>query len=669
MARILVVDDERSIRVTIREFLTDAGYQVFTSEDAAQALAIMEAEDFDVVLSDIILPGMTGVSLAKAIKEAAPNVQIILMTGEPNVATASDAVRAGAVDYLVKPIGKRALLRSVSHAAQIKCLDDERRRLLRENRQHRDNLERLVEERTAAWRESEERMKLALRGADLGTWDWNVRTGERTVDERWAGMLGYTLDEIEPHVRARTDLVHPDDVAGAEEALAAHLMGKSDSYEAELRLRHKSGDWVWVLDKGRVLERDADGQPLRICGTHLDITRRKKVEAELSEILEHTHRVQKMEAIGVLAGGIAHDFNNILSAVMGYNDLAMETVAADSETHGYLTEVSRASSRAKNLVSQILAISRPGTHEQKPIKLHIVVEEALRLLRETIPTTIAFQREINPCCSIVMADASQVHQVTMNLCTNAYHAMSEHGGTLTVRLDETQVEGGVGSMPEGLIQGRYVRLVVEDTGVGIAEDVIAHIFEPYYTTKEVGVGTGLGLATVFGIVEEHGGVINVRSEVGHGAAFEVYFPVHCGDLAVSRSEDRDSEPVPPGKGERILFVDDEQPIVAAYTAILQRLGYEVSAFVHSGEALQAFRANPDGFDLVITDQTMPGLTGIDLAKEILRIRSDIPVFLSTGYSASVSETVAKGVGLYGYLMKPLRRDELARSIRLALDKS
>lgn len=281
MARILVVDDENSIRVSLREFLRDADYEVDTAEDADEAIGMLVAEAFDVVVTDIILPRITGVGLLKSIKEASPHTQVILMTGEPTVGTASEAVRLGAFDYLAKPVGKEQFLRTVANAAKVKALDDEHRRLAEENQVYQEDLERLVDERTAALRLSEERMGLTLRGADLGTWDWNVQTGDTTFNERFATMLGYTVDELEPHVDEWKARVHPDDRPAVENALNAHLKGETDFYATEHRVKHRSGEWIWVLDTGQVIERGDGGEALRACGIHLDITERKIAAAVL----------------------------------------------------------------------------------------------------------------------------------------------------------------------------------------------------------------------------------------------------------------------------------------------------------------------------------------------------------------------------------------------------
>lgn len=446
--------------------------------------------------------------------------------------------------------------------------------------------------------------------------------------------------------------------AGLPGALSEDATAQSKHPKRDLMGHHKDGT-IFPIELGSrplVLE----DRPIVLYAV-LDITDRRAMEAS-------ARQQQKLEVIGTLAGGIAHDFNNILTAVMGFLDLAMHSIASGTEPYQHLSEVKKASSRAKDLVAQILAISRPGDQELRPIKLHLVVQEALSLLRESIPTTISFREHISADCGLVLADASQIHQVTLNLCTNAAHAMREQGGTLTVRVEETRIEDGAGTSPEGLERGRYVRLTVRDTGHGMDEDTKARIFEPYFSTKEVGEGTGLGLATVLAIVEDHDGAVTVQSRPGQGTEFGLYFPVHTGTQDVSADGDSEATPALPGNGEHILFGDDELPIVAAYEIILRKYGYRVTACGGSTEAFEAFRGDPERFDMVITDQTMPEMTGLDMAKKVLRIRSGIPILLCTGYSATVDEAVALGAGLRGYVPKPIRAADLARTIRQAFDE-
>ena len=369
-----------------------------------------------------------------------------------------------------------------------------------------------------------------------------------------------------------------------------------------------------------------------------------------------------MEAIGTLAGGIAHDFNNILSAVIGYTEIALQDAAADGAVSESLRNVLLAGERARELVKQILAFSRQGISERKPIRPRSMLREALKLLRATLPTTIAIVEEAHSEAT-VMADPTQLHQVIMNLCTNAAQAMREQGGTLTVGLVETELDDAFVRTHPSLTPGTYLKLSVSDTGCGIAADLRERIFYPFFTTKPQGEGTGLGLAVVDGVVREHGGVITVASQLGQGTRFDVYLPV-----VDARDESmRQVEHALERGDERILVVDDEPFQVDLVARLLSSLGYAVTTAAASREALERFRNAPADFDLVITDMTMPELTGDRLAREILAIRPNMPLILCTGYSEAIDETKAKRLGIREFVMKPVVFKDLACIVRRALD--
>lgn len=406
--------------------------------------------------------------------------------------------------------------------------------------------------------------------------------------------------------------------------------------------------------------------PLRVQGGHVfgaqaimeDISGEKSLKEQL--IL-----AQKMEAIGTLAGGIAHDFNNILSAIMGYTDLAIMGIAEESKTKQKLRAVLEASHRAKDLVQQILTFSRHNVQEKKPMNIVPIAKEAIKLLRASLPSTIEIQQQIDDDIGAMEANATQVYQVLMNLCTNAAHAMREDGGVLVVSLTNAEIDEKMAAPTPDLHPGRYVHLTVSDTGHGMAPNVLERIFDPYFTTKKIGEGTGLGLAVVHGIVKSHQGAVKVNSDPGKGSAFHVYFP--RADNLQNVPEIQTPKPLPLGNHEAILFVDDEKALVDLGGEMLECLGYEVVARTSSVEALECFRHQPDRFHLVIADMTMPNMTGDKLAQELLRIRPGIPVILCTGYSERISEAKAKALGIQEFLTKPFDMNHLAHTIRRALD--
>lgn len=427
----------------------------------------------------------------------------------------------------------------------------------------------------------------------------------------------------------------------------------------------QDGKKVWVHTVKTPLK-DKDGNCLGVLGIFWDITEQKRQEEEKTELEARLRQAQKMEAIGTLAGGIAHDFNNILYALLGYTQVTMDEVAEDSKAYSNLKEIFKAGERATVLVDQILAFSRQTEQTQQPILLQPVIKESLKLLRASLPTTIDIRHKIDPKCSTILSDPVQVQQVLMNLCTNASQAMGEGSGTLEVGLTEEDVDPASDAAFADLPQGTYVHLTVTDTGCGMDEATLERIFEPYFTTRGDAHGTGLGLATVHGIVKSHRGAITVQSRPGEGTTFNVFFPVVAQKDARFSSADlaplEDLTKTPIGT-ERVLLVDDEDMVVRSISIALKRLGYVVTGFTSSAKALEAFRSDPDRFDVVITDYTMPDLTGAALAKELLTIRADIPIILCTGYSERISGPEAKALGIQEYLRKPITRKALSKAIR------
>jgi len=419
---------------------------------------------------------------------------------------------------------------------------------------------------------------------------------------------------------------------------------------------------------GRLLEvecivsmiRDEQGNYVASAAILRDISDRKRMEQQLRQS-------QKMEAIGTLAGGIAHDFNNILAAIIGFTEIAQAKVPGDTAVKDTLDQVLKAAERATNLVKQILAFSRKSDHDRRPVSLHLTVLEVLKLLRASLPTTIEIRHDLKKLNDMVQADSIQLHQVIMNLCTNAAHAMQEQGGTLEIALSPVDLDEEGANACVDLRPGPYVQLMVRDTGTGITPEIMDRIFDPFFTTKEVGKGTGMGLAVVHGIVKSHGGAIRVSSEPGQGSAFYVLLPrIEAEPVAPSAAA---ANKLFPQGTERILFVDDEEMLNDMAMTLLKSLGYAVTVKQNSFEALEAFQRDPSQFDLVITDQTMPGMTGDLLAKKIMELRPDIPVILCTGYSEKVSEEKARELGIQAFIMKPISLGELSETIRKILDKT
>lgn len=472
-------------------------------------------------------------------------------------------------------------------------------------------------------------------------------------------ILGWSAEEV-------IGKLHPAIFAETREELMEIIKGAFTGRgvrQKEVLRRRKDGSLA-VVSLSTAPVHDSSGRIIAAMGMFFDLTEQKKDAEERKKLEEQLRQSQKIEAIGTLAGGIAHDFNNILATILGYTDLALLQLPAESPVKQDLEQVLRATGRARDLVKQILIFSRQTRlQERSPIEIGPVIEDAVKFARATLPATVEIRHNLPMCSLTVKADVTQIHQVMLNLCTNAAHAMEQSGGTLEIGLEETEI-GHIQSVEDGLAPGPYLRLTVSDTGHGMDSATMERIFDPYFTTKEVGKGTGLGLAVVHGIVKRHEGSISVRSEPGKGSTFEVLLP-----LVGSNPRQELPKCVPLSKGAgRVLYVDDEPVIVDVGTRILESLGYEAVGVTGSIEALEIFRATPERFDIVITDYTMPYMTGEAFAEAILRIRPDIPILLATGFSERISAEKAREIGIREFVMKPLSIRDLAEAVKRAMNR-
>ena len=395
-----------------------------------------------------------------------------------------------------------------------------------------------------------------------------------------------------------------------------------------------------------------------------EIIERKQAEEDKKKFEVQLRQAHKMEAIGTLTGGIAHDFNNILGIIIGNTELALDDVQLWSPARLNLEEIRKASLRAKDVVRQLLSFSRQTDQERKPIKLIPLIKDAVKLLRATLPMSIDIRQNIDDTFDIIFADSTQIHQLMLNLCTNAAHAMEDTGGILEIGIKNVVLDEVSAAPYPDLTAGKYVKLTISDTGPGINPEIRDRIFDPYFTTKDVGKGTGMELSVVHGIVKSHGGAIIIDSELERGTTFSIFFKV----IEKEAVEEIETEEELPVGNERILLVDDEVSMVYVGRYRLERLGYKIEAKPSPVEALQAFHDNPDRFDLVITDMSMPKMTGDQFVKEILKIRPDMPTILCTGFSEKIDEDKAKEIGIRRYIEKPINRRDLAYMVRKVLDE-
>ena len=477
------------------------------------------------------------------------------------------------------------------------------------------------------------------------------------VNHAFEQTFGYSREEAVGRSTFDLELwIDPGDRARVIELLARQVFFR----DLEVRGRARDGRVLSVLLSGEPLE--LDHTPCIVTFVR-DVTDQQQAERARVELERRALQAQKLEALGTLAGGIAHDFNNILGAIVAYGELVRLDANDPVQVKNHVVELQRAGTRAKDLIQQILSFGRQQKQERRPIRIEVAIREAVKLLRSTLPATIQIDVQIVGEPPIVLADLTQIHQVLLNLGTNAAHAISGRNGQLTIRLESIDVDEELAGRRPGLQLRRYARLSVADDGAGMSEQTLKRIYEPFFTTKAPGEGTGLGLAVIHGIVQEHEGLITVESELGKGTRFELYFPEHSADLA---DEGQPAAKLLRGNGESVLFVDDEVVLCSSVARLLERLGYRVTACSKPREAVELLRDRPGAFDVVLTDLTMPQLTGLDVAREVHEIDPHKPVLVMTGFSGTWSSDSLRSLGIYDLVAKPLSAQALAAAVAAAL---
>jgi PAS domain S-box-containing protein len=520
----------------------------------------------------------------------------------------------------------------------------------------------------AALREREQRWLLALEGSNTGAWDWDVPSGTVIYARRWKHILGYSEEEVGNTLEDWEKLVHPDDLDAARRVVEAIVSGQTGEYQTEHRLRCKDGSWKWTADRGTTIERQADGKPRRVVGALIDISDRKQAEADRAQLQAQLMQSQKMEAIGQLTGGIAHDFNNILGIIMGNVDLAMMHMQSDQKISlmECLAGIQEAGERARDLVKKMLVFSRRRSGaETRAISLQAIVNEVKTILARTFPSGIQIAEHIDPDAPSVCIDSIDIHQALLNLAINARDAIGEHG-RIDITLRHRRKTAEVCSACREDIRGEHVELTVSDTGAGIAPEDFVRIFEPFFTTKAIGKGSGMGLSMVHGIVHKAGGHILVDTVPGAGTSVRMLFVPAAEGTNEEAPLKKRRAPSRAATGRRVMLVDDEPALASILARTLENSGYRVKVFTDSGAALQAFRAAPEEFDVLVTDQTMPGLSGDKLACAVMEEKPGIPVILCTGFSSQIDEETAIALGITRFLPKPVSTIQLIQAVHQAL---
>lgn len=634
---ILMVEDSADDATLLVEALKDAGFdprwkRVETRTDFRESLQ----SNIDLIFSDFSLPQFSVEKALEMLRDSQLEIPFIIVSGTIGEVRAVESLKAGATDYVLKN--------------QIERIGPVARRALREAKEIR---ERKALEQELIQRE--QRLRQLAENIHEVFWMVDLNSGKMLyVNPAYERIWGRSIGKLYETPTDWIEAIHPDDLPRV--SLALKMKQAKGGYDETYRIKRSDGSIRWIHDRAFPI-RDEHGQIYRIVGTAQDVTEQRHLEAQLRQ-------AQKLEAIGTLAGGIAHDFNNILSAIMGYADLAAVEVKQEMpHVADYMKSVCKAATRARDLIKQILTFSRQQEQQLLPMQPRHVVAEALKLLRAGMPSTIAFETSLSRDTPMILADATQIHQIVMNLGTNAAHAMGDSPGTLSTTMERFVVDANLAKAHPRLKPGIYAKLSIRDTGHGISQEIQQRIFEPFFTTKPSGEGTGLGLSVVHGIMQTHEGLIELSSEPGKGTLFELYFPAL--EDAESRPEIKPEE-APRGHGERLLVVDDEEPLLAVIKKALERSGYGVTTASSPEEAIRLLKANPSEFALALTDLTMPNMPGVALAKELWKLRPDIRIALMTGYSGSMTLAAAKEMGFVDLLFKPLTSADLKTAIHRAL---
>ncbi len=518
-----------------------------------------------------------------------------------------------------------------------------------------------------ALRASEERLQRALDASGLSLWDLDADSGSVFLSEGWSLKLGGPPTVTHTTFASLLDLVPEIEQPAVMQGFVAAVRDPNARYRVEHRVRTNDGQWIWNLSEGQVVERDAAGKALRLVGTNRDITERKLAESTRRSLEAQLRESQKMEAVGTLAAGIAHDFNNILGAILGNLALAREDAGANNAALPSLTQIHKSAMRARSLVQQILAFGRHQPQDLVNRPLRPLVNETLALMRSTLPAGVGLEVALADAPLHVMADATQIQQVLLNLCTNAWHALQGQGGRIVVGLERIDLPTGQRRRSGDLAPGEYAHVWVRDTGCGMDLATRTRIFEPFFTTKPVGQGTGLGLSVVHGIVAAHHGAINVDTAVGQGSTFHLYLPLVDADEPGPASEWSDLPAVErPARTQHVLYLDDDEVMALLVERLLMRLGYRVSCFGEPRQAIAAVRAQPLAFDLVVSDFNMPELSGLDVAQELARIRAELPVVIISGYLSEEQRVELVHSGVLELVRKENTLEELGSAVQRAL---
>lgn len=646
MNRVLIVEDDPGSRSLLRAVLERHGYAISEAENGLEALECARANPPQLIVSDIMMPVMDGYALLHHWKADPELRSIPFVIFTARYTSSSDerlGLDLGADAFIVKPTDPLRFAKRIgdmlSKAKQGELSPPQSPKL--------DSVALLTHytaDLVAKLEHKAKQLDTSLSMARMGVWTWDMHTNDVAL-EGYGPITALGSSDYPQTFWELVKLVDPEDQPMILEQLERAKAGAP--FDVQFRVRLPDSEVHWVAARGRCVYAP-NGEPTLLTGLDQDITERKTLE----ERLRHS---QKIEAMGQLAGGIAHDFNNILAAIIGNAELARIYIADEGPVQECITEILRAGQRAKELTQRILTFSRPRALRLQPIHLRPILDEAEHLLRATLPAGVSFTCRADPTMPPVRADATQIHQILLNLVTNAWHALAGRNGRIEANLELVNVGAGAASQHIELTPGPYVRLTVSDNGAGMDAATLEHMFEPFFTTKPQ--GAGLGLSVVHGIVRSHGGAIFAESESGRGTTFHVYFPACPEGTRVATPAERTSSTAH-GHGEQIMYIDDEEPLVYLAVRFLEHAGYRVDGYTRAEEALRAFRARPNSYDVVITDYNMPSMSGMDLAQQMMKIRPGTLIALTTGYLRPAEVEQAYALGIREVIHKPYLIEEL-----------
>ncbi|MCM8525344.1 MAG: response regulator [Lentisphaeraceae bacterium] len=645
-SKILIVDDQPLSIKLMEALLKQKGFQTTSANSGIEALNYLKENTPDLVMLDVMMPGMSGFEVSEIMRKEpkTADIPIIFVTARDDADTISKCFEAGGNDYAAKPLRIYELLARVKlalTASQHKKRAIASEEALEENKAF---LKKIIDENPAQIFVINEKGKFLLANekfADLININSEAVIGKSVEDLKEEGVV----------------LNHLKNIIKDTDSVLKQAKSKL-SFEMSYLTPEGEERWLICTRLPFVFHNEEC-----VLGINLDFTSMKTTELEKKKLEDQLAQSQKMEVIGTLAGGIAHDFNNMLAVILGYSDLAKNTLPEDAKQINHLNEVIKAGNRAKDLVKQILNFSRQTEIQHVDISLTVIVKEVVKMVKSTLPSNISCEMQVDQESGFVRGDQTQMHQVLMNLCVNANQAMPD-GGTLSVKL-LNHAENEPCPYCKTSLPGNFVQLSISDTGMGMPESVKKRIFEPYFTTKEVGKGTGMGLAVVHGIINQHNGHICVDSEEGKGTTFNVLLP--ASKSALSKSDTVQFMDYA-GK-ESILIVDDEPMVGELVRETLQLQGYETKLFFNSEEAAKHFAENSESYDLILTDYMMPGLTGDKLAESIRESNENVPIILATGYSNNITKDAALAIGITEFIMKPIVGEDLCKAVRNCLNEA